>query len=321
MPHAPAGAVFAWSRVEKNRCLLAKADRSDLFEKEAKRMVSYSENSPDSSKLMEAYWRDIEDCERLSREEEVALSRRARSGDEQARQQLIRANLRFVVKMAREYTGKGLSLMELISEGNVGLLEAVRRYDENYGTKFITYAVWWIRQAIRQALSQAGKTVALPSSHINDRNRMERESERLIQKLGRNPTFEELVECLELSPQRTRHALGVSRSELSLDAPLYPNGGDEDLGSVLAVEASDVEEEFEKAMLTETVYACLDVLDERERRIVCAYFGLEDQPPMTLEQIGKRIGVTRERVRQIRNWALEKIRHHYGERLMEFSRN
>lgn len=283
-------------------------------------MVPYRENSPDSSKLTETYRRDIEHCERLSREEEVALSRKSRSGDEQARQQLIRANLRFVVKIAREYTGRGLSLVELISEGNVGLLEAVRRYDENYGAKFITYAVWWIRQAICQALSQAGKTVVPPSSHINDRNRMERESERLIQKLGRNPTVEELVECLELSPQRLRRALEASRSELSLDGPLYPDG-DENLGSVLAVEASDVEEEFEKAILTETVYACLDVLDDRERRIVCAYFGLEDQSPLTLEQIGKVIGVTRERVRQIRDRALAKIRHHCGEQLMEFSRN
>ena len=113
-------------------------------------MGPYRGNSPSSSKLVDAYWRDIEHYERLSREEEVVLSRKARSGDEQARQQLIRANLRFVVKVAREYTGKGLSLVELISEGNVGLLEAVRRYDETYGTKFITYAVWWIRQAIRR---------------------------------------------------------------------------------------------------------------------------------------------------------------------------
>ena len=270
---------------------------------------------------METYWRDIEHYEPINREEEVALSQKARRGDEEARQQLIKANLRFVVKMAREYTGKGLSLMELISEGNVGLLEAVRRYDENYGTKFITYAVWWIRQAIRQALSQVDKMVALPAGYINDRNRMERESERLIQKLGRNPTFEELVECLELSPRRIRHALEASRSELSLDGPLYPDGGDENLGSVLAVEATDVEAEFEKAMLTETVYACLDVLDQRERRIVCAFFGLGNQPPMTLEQIGKIIGMTRERVRQIRNRALEKIRHRYGKQLMEFTRN
>ena len=308
--------------MKKIRCLLAQADRSEVFQKEAEQMVPYKEeNSLNSSPSVATYWRDIKHYEPLSRGEEVILIRKARNGDEQSRQQLIEANLRFVVKIAREYTGRGLSLMELISEGNVGLIEALGRYDENYGTKFITYAVWWIRQAIRQALSRAGKTVVLPAGYTNDRNRLERGCERLIQKLGRNPTFEELVECLDLSSRRTRHALGVYQSEISLDSPLYPGGGDEKLGSMLAVEAADVEEEFEKAMLTETIYACLDILDERERRIVCAYYGLENQTPMTLEQIGKVIGVTRERVRQIRNQALEKIRHHYGEQLMEFSRN
>jgi RNA polymerase primary sigma factor len=285
-------------------------------------MVAYKENSLDSSKLVESYWRDIEHCEPLSREEEVELSRKARSGDKQARQQLIRANLRFVVKIAREYTGKGLSLMELISEGNVGLIEGVSRYDETYGTKLITYAVWWIRLAIRRALAQLSKTVSLPWGYINDRNKIERESEKLIQELGREPSFQELVDCLPLNSQQTHHALEVFQAELSLDAPLYPDGGgSEDLGSVLLVETSDVEEEFEKGMLTEIVSACLDILDQRERRIVCAYFGLEDQSSMTLEQIGRITGVTRERVRQIRNGALEKIRHHYGEQLMEFSHN
>ncbi len=282
--------------------------------------MPYRENSPDSPKLVETYWRNIQHCEPLSREEEVALSRKARNGDEQARQQLIRANLRFVVKIAREYTGKGLSLMELISEGNVGLIEAIGKYDEMYGTKLITYAIWWIRLAIHRALSQGSKTVTLPSSYIHDRNKMERESEKLIQKLGRELSFQELVEYLSLSPKRMRHALKVFQPELSLDVPLYANG-DENLGSALALETSDVEREFEKAMLTETVSTCLDVLDQRERRIVCAYFGLENQLPMTLEQIGKVIGVTSQRVRQIRNRALEKILHHHGERLMEFSRN
>ncbi|MFT5090362.1 MAG: RNA polymerase primary sigma factor [Planctomycetota bacterium] len=267
---------------------------------------------------IELYWRDIKDSQPLSRKDEVAYFKRAKAGDEEARQVLVQANLRFVVSVAREYKDYGLSLIELVSEGNFGLLEAVKRFDETRGFKFITYAVWWIRQAILKALAEQGKIARPPMSQINDLQKIEKETGALSQALGRIPTFEEIADRVDISVARTRNAMEVSQQDVSLDAPAFLDE-ETTLVQVFVAKQEGIDAGFERVQMEETVHACLGVLDPRESQIVRAYFGLDNTEPMTLEEIGDGLGVTRERVRQLRNRALEKVRAQCGDLLVEFS--
>ena len=269
---------------------------------------------------IDLYWHDIKDAEPLSREKEVECFQRAKAGDEKARQALVLANLRFVVSVARQYKDYGLSLVELISEGNIGLIEAVKRFDETRGFKFITYAVWWIRQAILKALAEQGRIARPPMSQINDLQKVEKESGLLAQQLGRAPTFEELAARVDLSLERTRNAFAVSQQDVSLDAPAFPDE-ETTLVQVFASDEPSIEEHFVDNEMRQTVVSCLEILDSRESQIVRAYFGLGDIEPMTLEEIGDAMGVTRERVRQLRNRALEKMKARCGVLLVEFSSN
>lgn len=269
---------------------------------------------------VELYWRDIKNAQPLSRQEEVRLFKLAKAGDEAAREEIIQANLRFVVSVARTYKEYGLSLVELISEGNVGLMEAVRRFDEDRGFKFITYAVWWIKQAILKALAENGKIARPPMSQINDLQKLEKEASALSQDLGRNPTLNEISERVDISAERTLNAMLVSQQDLSFDAPAYPNE-ETPLQAVFRAESVGADDHFEASEMRERITECLEVLEDRELYIVRCYFGLEDQEPMTLEEIGECLGVTRERVRQLRNRALDKLRTNYDELLVEFSAN
>ncbi|MEW6755756.1 MAG: RNA polymerase sigma factor RpoD/SigA [Candidatus Latescibacterota bacterium] len=268
----------------------------------------------------ELYWRDIKDAEPLSREREVELFARAREGDVAARHELVMANLRFVVSVAREYKDYGLTLIELISEGNIGLMEAIRRFDETRGFKFITYAVWWIRQAILKALAQQGKIARPPMSQINDLQKIEKEASQLAQQLGRAPTYDEVAASVDISAERTRNAMEVGQSDVSLDAPAY---ADEEapLHTVFCSDQEGIDERYEKEQMRRAVQACLGVLSEREHQILRYYFGLDDTQPKTLEEIGDAMGITRERVRQLRNRALDKMRSQWGGLLVEFSNN
>jgi len=270
--------------------------------------------------LIDLYWRDIKDAEPLSRQREIDLFLRVRQGDEQARQELVVANLRFVVSVARGYRDYGMSLIDLISEGNLGLMEAIRRFDETRGVKFITYAVWWIRQAILKALGENGKAVRPPMSQINDLIKVRKESGRLTQSLGRSPTGEEIAANAAISSTRVQTALQVGQQALSLDAPVCPDG-ETSLVSVLPAEQEGVDELVEKTEMERALHACLGVLDAREFRILRAYFGLENAAPETMEEIGETLGITRERVRQLRNRALDKLRGHGGKLLAELSEN
>ena len=270
--------------------------------------------------VTDLYWRDIKDAQPLSREEEVAFFGRARAGDEYALQALIFANLRFVVSIAREYKGYGLSLLELISEGNLGLMEAVKRFDETRGFKFITYAVWWIRQSILKALAEQGTIERRPMSQINDSQKIEKETDLLAQKLGRSPSLEEVADRVDISTDRVHNALEASQQNLSLDAPAFPDQMTT-LVEVLACDETGVDESFIDREMRAVVTDCLEVLDPRECQVVRAYFGLNESKSMTLEEIGGTMGVTRERVRQLRNRALEKMKAQCGELMIEFSRN
>jgi RNA polymerase primary sigma factor len=232
------------------------------------------------SDTVESYWRDIQHYQPLNRQLEGELFRLAHQGDLVATHELVQANLRFVVRIAKEYNGRSLSFIELISEGNVGLLEAVKRFDETRGFKFITYAVWWIRQAILKALAEQGKIVRPPMSQVNDLQKVEKRTGLLAQKLGRVPTLEEIAASAEISLDRTRNALLVGQGEVSLDAPAFPDDSEPLIASVAD--------------------ACDDT---------------------TLEQIGLHIGLTRERVRQLKDRALKKIRRHCGDLLQELCEN
>ena len=270
--------------------------------------------------LLDLYWREIKDNEPMNRREEMEIFSRVRAGDQDAVEALVKANLRFVVSVAREYCQEdGPLMMDLIAEGNMGLMRAIKTFDETRGFKFITYAVWWIRQAMRKSLHAQHKATRLPASHINDLQLVEKETAALSQELGRHPTFEEIAERVELGLERLHNALEAGVGDLSLDAPVFE---DEDT-SVMAMFAAEEEgtDGVEEEALMQTLQESLEVLSEREFVIIQSYFGLNGAEAMTLEQIGQELGVTRERVRQLRNRALEKMRAQYGDLLLELSAN
>jgi RNA polymerase primary sigma factor len=283
-------------------------------------MVAMQREPGRGSERTDAYWRDIDSYGLLGHDEEVKLARRSRHGDAVARERLVTANLRFVVRVAREYAGRGLTLMELVSEGNLGLLSAVDRFDETRGFKFITYAVWWIRQAILKALAQAGRVRRAPISRINDLRQLEREAQQLSQYLGRGPTHDEVLAASILRPSRVRNALSEARADVSLDAPLFDGEG-RAWDEVLADQSAAPDRQLTGTELDEMVERCLGSLDARARLVVCSYYGLGGYSPMTLAQIGDLVGVTRERVRQLRDGALARMRSILGPALPEFSRN
>ena len=263
------------------------------------------------------YLEDVGHFDLIDREKEAELVVRAKEGDIQAFQELAQANLRFVIAIAKEYKGRGMSMMELISEGNLGLLHTIPRFDETRGFKFITYAVWWIRQAILKALAEQSRAARPPMSQVNDLQKIEKKSSALSHKLGRVLTLSEIFDCTGLSDLRVKNAMILARCDL----PFHDTEEDDEQESRLSFKIDPshcVEDDFEKSEMIRTIYRCLDCLEEREHRIICAYFGLYDQEPMTLEQIGGVLGLTRERIRQLRDRALDKIRAHYSEQLMEF---
>jgi RNA polymerase primary sigma factor len=270
--------------------------------------------------LLELYWKEIRENEPLSREEEAELFREVKGGNQEAVEKLVEANLRFVVSVAREYCPEdGPALMDLIAEGNMGLMRAIKTFDETRGFKFITYAVWWIRQAMRKMLHNYDRSMRLPSSHVNDLQLIEKEAAILSQELGRNPTFDEIAERVEMGPERLHNALEAGTSDMSLDAPLFAEE-ETSLMAVFPVEDA-ASSEIEEEKLMQTLQESLEILSERELMIVQTYFGLNGAEAKTLEEIGRELGVTRERVRQLRNRALAKMRAQFGDLLLELSVN
>jgi RNA polymerase primary sigma factor len=267
--------------------------------------------------LLDQYLRDISAYPLITREDEAQLAVRIRAGDEEALNTLVRANLRFVVSVAKKYQNQGVNLSDLINEGNLGLIRAARRFDETKGIKFISYAVWWIRQAILQALAEQSRIVRVPLNRAGDMHRIGRRAAALIQELGREPTNEEIAEGMELSEEEVAKTMAISHTHLSLDAPLSP-GEEHSLIDHIADNDSPLPDEaiFEKALI-ETVHQSLSVLKPREAKVLRMYFGLDGDEPMTLEDIGGAMGVTRERVRQIKDRALAKLRHTSKKRALE----
>ena len=275
------------------------------------RRGTYEEGSLDQ------YLREISAYPLLSREEEAELARRIREGDEEALDKLVRSNLRFVVSVAKKYQNQGVALGDLINEGNLGLIRAARKFDETKGIKFISYAVWWIRQAILQALAEQSRIVRVPLNRAGALHRIGRRSSVLLQELGREPTVEEIADELDLSHEEVQRTLAISQSHLSLDAPITP-GEDNRLLDYLPDQFSPGpdDETYDRALST-TIEEALGTLKEREARILRLYFGLDGQEAMTLEEIGSLLGITRERVRQIKEKALARLRHASRSRYLE----
>jgi RNA polymerase primary sigma factor len=266
---------------------------------------------------LDQYLKEISAYKLLTREEEVDLAQRIRTGEEEALDKLVRSNLRFVVSVAKKYQNQGVALSDLINEGNLGLIRAAHKFDETKGIKFISYAVWWIRQAILQALAEQSRIVRVPLNRAGALHRIGKRSAMLLQELGREPTVEELADELDLSEDEVRRTLSLSQTHLSLDAPLTP-GEDNRLLDYLPDQfaAGPDDETYDRALLN-TVEEALGTLKEREGKILRLYFGLDGQEPMTLEEIGSLLGITRERVRQIKEKALLRLRHASRARFLE----
>jgi RNA polymerase primary sigma factor len=227
-------------------------------------------------------------------------------------QELARANLRFVISVAKKYQNRGVSLTDLIQEGNVGLVTAARKFDPEQGVKFISYAVWWIRQAILASLANHGRAVRVPLNRASDLARIFREKERLKQDKGRDPTTEELAKATDLTPELVESLQTLNAAEIRLDAPIGDSEDSQLVERFVTEEAAEPEVEVEGRLLTEAITEALSTLEARDAKVLRLYFGLEGEREHTLEEIGNMLGVTRERIRQLRDRALRRLRE--GER-------
>jgi RNA polymerase primary sigma factor len=262
----------------------------------------------ESDSNLKLYLREISKTPLLTVEEEKSLAERIMAGDQKARTQMIQANLRLVVKIAHDYSGYGLSLNDLISEGNIGLMNAVERFDPEKGGKLSTYGAWWIKQSIKRALANQSKTIRLPIHMVDKIARMRRIAAILTEDLGREPTDEELAAELGLPRQKIAMLKQAAQRPTSLDAPIH-EGETTELGEMISDEsASDPLELLTDKNLQEQIGGLLSVLNDRERHIINNRFGLSGLKPMLLEDVGREFGVSRERIRQLQNSALEKMR-------------
>ena len=264
--------------------------------------------SVEEQTALDQYLRDVSRHELISPEMEKILGARAQAGDEDAVQELARANLRFVISVAKKYQNRGVSLTDLIQEGNVGLVTAARKFDPDQGVKFISYAVWWIRQAILAALANHGRSVRVPKNRASDLARIFREKERLKQELGREPSSEELAKATDLTPELVESLQTLNAAEIRLDAPIGDSEDSQLVERFITEEAAEPEIEVESRLLTEAVTEALSTLEARDARVLRLYFGLEGEREHTLEEIGNMLGVTRERIRQLRDRALRRLR-------------
>jgi RNA polymerase primary sigma factor len=264
---------------------------------------------PDRDSL-DAFLKSIAKIPLLSREEEIKLAKRAKKGDKEALKKLVESNLRFVVSVAKKYIGCGLPLHDLIAEGILGLIEAARRFDPDKGVKFISYAVWWIRQSIMQALAQQTGAVRIPVKQAVLVNKITRSYGELLKKLGREPTMEELAEYLEMDVKEIERLLSICQVPLSLDTPV---GDEEDttFKDFLKGEGTaEVEERVVKEELKKSIQELLEQLTPQEKKIIIMRFGLDGNEPKTLREIGEKLGISRERVRQLENRAKKKMREY-----------
>ena len=253
------------------------------------------------------YLKEIGKIELLNADQERDIAQRMADGDEEAKEMLINSNLRLVVSIAKKYMNRGLSLLDLIQEGNIGLIKAVDKFDYTKGFKFSTYATWWIRQAITRAIADQARTIRIPVHMVETINKLTRVQRQLVQDLGREPTTEELAKEMGMDAAKIREIQKISQDPISIDKPV---GEEEDSHLVDFISNDELaapEEEVARILLKEDLIKALNSLTERERKVIELRFGLKDGIPMTLEQVGKKLGVTRERIRQIEAKAIRKL--------------
>lgn len=258
---------------------------------------------------LDKYLQEIGKVDLITPEEEVALARRIKTGDKDSLAKLVQANLRFVVSVAKQYQNQGMSLPDLINEGNLGLIKAAQRFDETRGFKFISYAVWWIRQAILQALAEQARIVRLPVNKIGSINKINRAFARLEQEFEREPSAQEIAEILEMAPEEVKEVLKSNGRTVSMDAPI---SNEEDNNMYDVIQSDDnpsPDRHLINESLTYEIERALSTLSPREAKVIKLYFGINLKHPLTLEEIGEELGLTRERVRQIKEKALKRIQY------------
>ncbi len=252
----------------------------------------------------------------LTIEEEIDLAQRIKKGDRRALDKLTKANLRFVVSVAKQYQNQGLSLSDLINEGNMGLIKAAEKFDETRGFKFISYAVWWIRQSILQAIAEKSKMIKLPLNQVGTASKISHASSKFEQEFERRPSLNEIADTLDLPEEKIEEAINASGRAVSVDAPLSDSEGNSLIDVIPNDSIPDTDEEMLMESLREEISRALNFLDERERVVIESYFGI-GQPELTLEEIAKKCGLTRERVRQIREKAIRKLRNNTKNKLLK----
>lgn len=266
--------------------------------------------STGGNRSLDVYLHEINKTPLLKREEEQELARRIKKGDKDALDGLVKANLRFVVSIAKQYANQGLALEDLINDGNLGLIKAAHRFDEERGFKFISYAVWWIRQAMLQSLAEHSRIVRLPLNRAGTLYRIGKASRQLDQELGRAPSAGEIAKKLKLSETEVQDTMHIANTHVSLDDPYSSDQDDSALVDYLQDENAPMPDEqtYERA-LSDDMEKALDTLSDREKLILALYFGLSGEEPLTLEEIGKKLELTRERIRQIKEKAIVRLRH------------
>jgi len=278
--------------------------------------ISKSITNRESASL-EKYLQEIGHEDLLTTEEEVELAQQIRKGDKRALERLTKANLRFVVSVAKQYQNQGLSLPDLINEGNVGLIKAAEKFDETRGFKFISYAVWWIRQSILQAIAEQSRIVRLPLNQVGSVNKIAKELNKFEQEHERKPSVDEIAERVDLPEDKIADAMKASSRHVSMDAPIA-DGEDTSMIDFLAgSDASSTDKELVDESLKAEIKRILKILSEREQKVLRAYFGIDDTPEMTLDEIGIKYNLTRERVRQIKEKAIRRLRHSTNNKLLK----
>ena len=252
----------------------------------------------------------------LTIEEEIDLAQRIKQGDRRALDRLTKANLRFVVSVAKQYQSQGLSLPDLINEGNMGLIKAAEKFDETRGFKFISYAVWWIRQSILQAIAEKSKMIKLPLNQVGTASKISHASSKFEQEFERRPSLNEIADTLDLPEEKIEEAIKASGHAVSVDAPLSDSEGNSLIDVIPNDSIPDTDEEMLMESLREEISRALNFLDDRERVVIESYFGI-GQPELTLEEIAQKCGLTRERVRQIREKAIRKLRNNTKNKLLK----
>lgn len=263
------------------------------------------------SQSLDKYLQEIGKVDLITSDEEISLATRIKKGDKEALDKLTKANLRFVVSVAKQYQNKGLPLTDLINEGNIGLIKAAQKFDETRGFKFISYAVWWIKQSIMQAIADQSRMVRIPLNRIGALNKIGKVASALEQELERKPTVEEIAHELEMDIEEVEYALKISGRHISVDAPIKQ--GEENKNSLLDIMPNDKQPTPDVILMSESlkreIQNSLSTLTERESEVIKLYFGIERENSLTLEEIGEMLNLTRERVRQIKEKALIRLRH------------